>query len=78
MPFWYNIHFTFGKDKSSLSDVSKPTNGALRSLGFSRLQNYVDHYGTYINKAILQDLLDVSTFAKRIKNSADYRHDGSF
>ncbi|KAI9914589.1 hypothetical protein PsorP6_007600 [Peronosclerospora sorghi] len=64
MPFWYNLHFTFGKANSPLSDVSKPTNSALKSLGFSRLQDYVDRYGNYVTKEILLRLLDVSTFAR--------------
>ncbi|KAI9910854.1 hypothetical protein PsorP6_010814 [Peronosclerospora sorghi] len=64
MPFWYNLHFTFGKANSPLSDVSKPTNSALKSLGFSRLQDYVDRYGTYVTKEIILNLLDVSTFAR--------------
>ncbi|KAI9916870.1 hypothetical protein PsorP6_017827 [Peronosclerospora sorghi] len=53
MPFWYNLHFTFGKANSPLSD-----------LGFSPLQDYVDRYGTYVTKEILLSLLDVSTFAR--------------
>ncbi|KAI9913254.1 hypothetical protein PsorP6_006239 [Peronosclerospora sorghi] len=64
MPFWYNLHFTFGKGKSPLSDVSNPTNSALKSLGFSRLQDYVNLYGTYVTKDILLSLLEVSTFAR--------------
>ncbi|KAL7993104.1 hypothetical protein Plhal703r1_c82g0173921 [Plasmopara halstedii] len=64
MPFWDNLHFTFGKLKAPLRNVSPETVNKLMELGFNRLQDFVDFNGTFATADILRLLLNEDDFAR--------------
>ncbi|KAL4094292.1 hypothetical protein PRIC1_009954 [Phytophthora ramorum] len=64
MPLWNNTHFVFGKLRRPWCKMNADTIHTIKALGFNRLQDWVDHHGSYLTKELLDQLLNVEDFTE--------------